>query len=186
MGKRRGLRASFGSLAAVLAIAFNAFAGLPAGAAIGITDIDRVVDAAAVNTAAGHGCEWLAPVDAPIAEGFVAPGNPYGPGGNRGIDYATVAGQRVGAVANGRVSFAGPVGGRIWVVVSHEGGLRSSYGPLVAGLVVRGQSVSAGGELGQSDVHLHLTARAADRYLDPAPLLAGSCGRPRLVPTADG
>lgn len=126
-------------------------------------------------------CGWLAPVDAPIVDGFRAPDHPFGPGGNRGLEFATAPGQAVSAVADGVVSFAGPVGGRIWLVVDHPDGLRSSYGPLVAVIVVRGQVLDAGAPVGDADAAFHLTARTAEFYLDPAPLLAGRCGGARLV-----
>ncbi len=127
------------------------------------------------------GCDWLAPVEAAIIDPFRPPSDPFGPGGNRGIEYDTWPGQPVGSVADGRVSFVGPVGGRRWLVVAHESGLSSTYGPLTASNVVRGQSVARGETIAAADRGLHLTARAGDRYLDPAPLLNGTCGRPRLV-----
>lgn len=145
-------------------------------------------------TAAGStrpGCPWIAPVDASVVDGFRAPPNPYGPG-NRGLEYGASAGQPVVAVAPGRVGFVGPVGGRRYVVVEHAGGLRSTYGPLATTLVVRGQQVAAGEGIGTAAPGLLLTARLgtgeAQRYVDPAPLLAGRCGRARLVagPTVAG
>ncbi len=131
------------------------------------------------------GCPWVAPVDAPVTDGFRPPPNPYGPG-NRGLEYGVTAGQPVVAVAPGQVGFVGPVAGRRYVVVEHPGGLRSTYGPLESAAVVRGQSVAAGEGIGTAAPGLLLTARlgsgADQRYIDPAPLLAGRCGRARLVP----
>ncbi len=130
------------------------------------------------------GCPWVAPVDAPVTDGFRAPPNPYGPG-NRGLEYGVTAGQAVVAVAPGRVGFVGPVAGRRYVVVEHPGDLRSTYGPLESTAVARGQSVAAGEGIGTAAPGLLLTARIgtgeATRYIDPAPLLAGRCGRARLV-----
>jgi murein DD-endopeptidase MepM/ murein hydrolase activator NlpD len=126
-------------------------------------------------------CGWVAPVGAPVVDPFRAPGRPYGPG-NRGIEYGTVIDEPVVAVADGRVTFVGPVAGRRYLVVSHPGGLRSTYGPLAAVLVVRGQVVGAGELVARADEGLHLTARSDDRYLDPQPLLDGRCLGPRLVP----
>jgi murein DD-endopeptidase MepM/ murein hydrolase activator NlpD len=122
----------------------------------------------------------MQPVDAPVIDPFRPPEHPYGPG-NRGLEYGVEVGQRVGAVAAGQVSFAGPVGGRHYAVVDHGAGLRSTYGPLVGSAVVRGQRLSAGEEIGGADAGFHLTARRGDRYVDPAPLLAGDCGHARLV-----
>lgn len=148
--------------------------GSPAGA--GITPGDRSDQV---------GCPWVAPVDAPVTDGFRPPPNPYGPG-NRGLEYGATAGQPVVAVAPGQVGFVGPVAGRRYVVVEHRGGLRSTYGPLESTAVVRGQSVGAGEGIGTAAPGLLLTARLgsgeAQRYIDPAPLLAGRCGRARLVP----
>lgn len=131
------------------------------------------------------GCPWVAPVDAPVTDGFRPPPNPYG-AGNRGLEYGVTAGQPVVAVAPGQVGFVGPVAGRRYVVVEHSGGLRSTYGPLESAAVVRGQAVAAGEGIGTAAPGLLLTARLgsgdAERYIDPAPLLAGRCGRARLVP----
>ncbi|MDH3683649.1 MAG: M23 family metallopeptidase [Acidimicrobiia bacterium] len=131
-------------------------------------------------------CGWLAPVDGPIVDGFRPPDNPFGPGGNRGIEYGTEPGDPVRAVAEGRVSFVGPVGGDRWLVITHDDGLRSTYGPLVTSSVVFGEGVRAGAAIARADAGLHLTARAGERYLDPAPLLDGSCGRARLVAPSPG
>ena len=126
-------------------------------------------------------CGWEQPVEAPVIDGFRPPEHRYG-AGNRGLEYDTVVGQAVSSVAPGRVSFVGPVGGRRYVVVVHEIGPRSTYGPLASTSVVRGQQVDSGTELGTALPGLHLTARLDERYVDPAPLLAGVCGRPHLVP----
>ncbi len=126
------------------------------------------------------GCPWRAPVDAPIVDPFRRPTQPYGPG-NRGLEYGITVGQAVTAVARGRVMFVGPVGGRRYVVLSHSRGLRSTYGPLATTSVVRGQELGVGHDVGTADEGLLLTARVGDRYIDPAPLLAGRCGRARLV-----
>ncbi|MGF1597744.1 MAG: murein hydrolase activator EnvC family protein [Acidimicrobiales bacterium] len=136
---------------------------------------------AAPSAARGsQACGWAPAVAAAIVDPFRVPTHPYGPG-NRGIEYGTVGGEPVAAVDDGRVTFAGPVGGRRYVVVEHDSGLRSTYGPLASAAVVRDQTVTTGHPLGTAAVGLHLTARRGDRYVDPAPLLAGACGRPRLV-----
>lgn len=131
------------------------------------------------------GCPWVAPVDAPVVDGFRAPPHRYGPG-NRGLEYGVDAGEPVVAVAPGQVGFVGPVAGRRYVVVEHTGGLRSTYGPLQSAAVARGQQIAAGERIGVASTGLLLTARLgsgpAERYIDPGPLLAGRCGRARLVP----
>ena len=90
------------------------------------------------------------------------------------------------AVAAGRVGFVGPVAGRRYVVVEHPGGLRSTYGPLQTITVARGQAVAAGEGIGTAGADLLLTCAGSaparpERYVDPAPLLAGRCGRARLA-----
>ncbi|MCP4227573.1 MAG: M23 family metallopeptidase [Actinomycetia bacterium] len=127
-------------------------------------------------------CQWTAPVDAPVIDPFRPPAGPYG-AGNRGLEYGVVAGTRVVAVADGRVGFAGPVGGRHYLVITHPSGLRSTYGPIETIEVVRGQSVDAGDPVASASVGFHLTARAGDRYIDPQPLIDGICGTARLIPS---
>lgn len=137
--------------------------------------------AGAVAAPVHEPCGWEAPVDAQVVDPFRPPAHPYGGGGNRGLEFDTVGGEQVRAVDDGRVTFVGPVGGERWLVITHDGGLRSTYGPLASTAVVRGQTVGTGAELGTAEPGLHLTARSANRYLDPAPLLDGTCGRARLV-----
>lgn len=169
----RAALAGVTGLAWLLALA-TPVGGSPAGAGIGPSSRPDQV-----------GCPWVAPVDAPVTDGFRPPPNPYGPG-NRGLEYGVTAGQPVVSVAPGQVGFVGPVAGRRYVVVEHPGGLRSTYGPLESTAVVRGQAVAAGEGIGTAAPGLLLTARIgtgeAQRYIDPAPLLAGRCGRARLVP----
>ncbi|MEL7210982.1 MAG: M23 family metallopeptidase, partial [Actinomycetota bacterium] len=82
----------------------------------------------------------------------------------------------------GRVGFRGPVGGRRYLVIHHDNGLRSTYGPMQRIDVVRGAAIEAGDPVGTAGAGFHLTARRGDAYLDPSPFLNGACGRPRLVP----
>ncbi len=133
-----------------------------------------------LGPAGSEGCRWRWPADAPIVDPFRPPSHPYGPG-NRGVELGATPGQSVVAVADGTVTFAGPVAGGRWIVVEHPNGLRSTLGPLESVAVVVGQRVDAGAVLGRSGSGLHLTARSGDRYLDPQPLLEGRCGHPRLV-----
>src|SRR3954468_14948134 len=69
---------------------------------------------------------YIPPVDGPIVDPFRPPSTPYGPG-NRGVDFAPEPGSAVRAAADGRVVFAGQVGGSLHVVVLHPDGLRTSY-----------------------------------------------------------
>ena len=92
------------------------------------------------------------------------------------------------AAGAGVVVFAGMVAGRGVVSVAHPGGLRTTYEPVWATVVV-GDQVRLGAELGTlSTGHsgcptaacLHWGLRRGDRYLDPLALLG--LGRVRLLP----
>jgi murein DD-endopeptidase MepM/ murein hydrolase activator NlpD len=128
-----------------------------------------------------QGC-FRHPVEAPIIRPFEAPACRWCPG-NRGLDYATTAGEPVRAAAPGDVSFAGVVAGRRWVTVTHAGDLRTSYGPLARVAVRAGQAVIGGQVLGWSSGVLHVGLRRGDAYIDPARLFGPPVRlRPRLVP----
>jgi murein DD-endopeptidase MepM/ murein hydrolase activator NlpD len=150
-------------------IGLFASAALALGAAAPAPDVPR------------DDCAWRVPVDAPIVDEFRPPAHPYGGGGNLGIEFGTGGGEIVVAVDDGRVSFLGPVGGVRWLVITHDSGLRSTYGPLEHTTAVRGQLVVEGDVVAVARAGLHLTARRGGRYLDPSPLLDGRCGRARLV-----
>jgi len=126
------------------------------------------------------------PVDAPVTDSFRAPDGPYG-AGNRGLEYETVPGAPVQAVADGVVAFAGPVAGRLVVSVQHPDGLRSSLTGMATLAVVTGAEVRGGQALGTAARGLHLGIRRGETYLDPASLFVVSTGSGsvRLVP-ADG
>ena len=124
------------------------------------------------------------PVDAPISDPFRPPATPYGRG-NRGLEYDTRPGAVVGAAAGGSVTFAGQVGGRLYVTVAHPDGIRTTYGPLgrIAPGVIRGADLDAGDPVGSTRGPVLWTARVGDEYVDPALLLAASgTVRVRLVP----
>jgi len=125
------------------------------------------------------------PVDAPIVDPFRAPPTPWA-AGNRGIEYATRPGTRVGSAADGTVDFAGMVGGSLHVVVRHADGVRTSYSFLRSVLVHRGDEVVRGRAVGTTGDRFHFGARIGDVYIDPA-LLFGGAGPPRvhLVPDRD-
>jgi murein DD-endopeptidase MepM/ murein hydrolase activator NlpD len=152
-------------------------------------DVDLSIDA-------GPSCDasWAPPVTAAVIDGFRPPANPFGPG-NRGLEYDTVAGDQVSAVAAGDVVFAGQVGGTRFVVVQHGPTRKVTYGYLVSADVAVGDAVRAGDRIGSADVGFHLTLRVpqdagapdgSEIYVDPAPLLIGNCFVVRLVPVPDG
>jgi murein DD-endopeptidase MepM/ murein hydrolase activator NlpD len=119
---------------------------------------------------------YRVPVDAPVADPFRPPATPYGPG-NRGIDFATTAGQPVLAMADGVVVFAGQVGGTLHVVVRHADGVRTSYSFLAVVLVSVGQPVLSGTPVGRAGIDVHVGARVGDEYIDPASLWSRADGR---------
>ncbi len=77
---------------------------------------------------------------------FDAPPDPWS-AGHRGVDLSAALGERVLAPESGSVSFAAMVAGRPVVVVTHPGGLRSTFEPVVA-LVPVGTPVTAGSAVG--------------------------------------
>ena len=108
--------------------------------------------------------------------------------GHRGVDLSAAPSSVVRAAWAGVVVFAGMVAGRGVVSVAHPGGLRTTYEPVWATVVV-GDQVRLGAELGTlSTGHsgcptaacLHWGLRRGDRYLDPLALLG--LGRVRLLP----
>jgi murein DD-endopeptidase MepM/ murein hydrolase activator NlpD len=128
--------------------------------------------------------DLIPPVDGPISRHFEAPSTPYS-AGHRGIDFTTAFGSPVVASASGTVTFAGQVGGSLFVSVDHPGGLRTTYSFLSAVLVKKGQIVAQGaivarsglGHAAQDPPHLHFGIRSGDAYLDPEPMLLGSMRR---------
>lgn len=130
-----------------------------------------------------------------VVRGWDPPAARWG-AGHRGVDLRAPAGTRVRAVADGRVSFAGPVGGRGVVTVTLEGTgdppLRVTYQP-VEPAVHQGEEVRAGDVVGSvapgrshcSPGCLHWGLLRGAQYLNPlsalpARLLRG--GPSRLLP----
>jgi murein DD-endopeptidase MepM/ murein hydrolase activator NlpD len=117
---------------------------------------------------------WTWPVVGPVIRGFDLPDDPYG-SGHRGIDIAAPVGTTIVAPADGTVSFAGPVGGHLFLTIDHGGGLSSSYSWLTANLVRKGDGVTRGqavaltgwGHPGQPVPHLHLGIKLDGAYVDP-------------------
>ena len=110
----------------------------------------------------------------PVIRGFDPPDTPFG-SGHRGIDIATAFDTPVVAAEAGVVTFAGPVGGRLFVTIDHGAGLESTYSFLASlavrrgAAVVRGQVIatSGTGHAGTTIPHLHLGVKLADVYVDP-------------------
>jgi murein DD-endopeptidase MepM/ murein hydrolase activator NlpD len=133
------------------------------------------------------------PVSGPVIRGFDPPDSPYG-AGHRGIDIAVAVGTPILAPEAGSVSFAGRVGGELFVTIDHGGGLSSTYSWISAAavrkgdVVARGQTIGATGtgHPGASVPHLHFGVKIDGEYVDPLELLAplGVQDLIRLVPIA--
>lgn len=128
---------------------------------------------AGVAAAAG----WRVPVPGPVVDPWRPPAHRYA-AGNRGIDIGTEAGEPVHSAGPGVVSFAGPVGGRLHVVVDHGDGLRTTYAGLASLSVTAGEALSASATVGTAGTRVHFGLRRHGEYLNPNVLF----GRPRLVP----
>lgn len=118
--------------------------------------------------------DWTWPIVGPVVRGFDPPDSPFG-SGHRGIDIAAPVGTPVRAATTGTVTFAGPVGGRLFVTVDHGAGLESTYSFLDSIAVRRGDVVSRGqaiarsgtGHAGDIVPALHFGVKLADAYVDP-------------------
>jgi murein DD-endopeptidase MepM/ murein hydrolase activator NlpD len=118
--------------------------------------------------------DWSWPVAGPVIKGFDPPDTPFG-SGHRGIDVAVSVGTPVHAAAAGVVTFAGPVGGRLFLTIDHGAGLESRYSFLSALVVRRGDAISEGQVVARSgtgharDVvpNLHFAVLVRDVYVDP-------------------
>lgn len=124
---------------------------------------------------------WVWPVTGPVIRGFDPPSSPYG-SGHRGIDIAAPAGTLVRAPASGVVSFAGNVGGHLFVTINLGGGLLSTCSFLSGLLVRKGDTVLAGqaialsgtGHPGDTMPNLHLGVRLNGQYVDPLDYLGAA------------
>lgn len=142
-----------------------------------------VLGAAGPATAA---TPWTWPLgDHRIERPFDPPDSDYG-AGHRGVDLPGRPGETVRAVAAGRVTFAGQVGG-VWTITVDHGAERSTYQPVEPSVGV-GDAVDAGQPIGRllashpscRSTCLNLGRLRGDTYLDPADLLGGT-GSYRLI-----
>jgi murein DD-endopeptidase MepM/ murein hydrolase activator NlpD len=131
------------------------------------------------------------PVRGPVLRPFDPPDSPFG-SGHRGIDIGAPIGTTVVAAGPGRVAFAGPVAGGLFVSIDHPDGVRTTYSWL-SGISVRaGDQVDGGQSIGRTGTghpgpgppHLHFGARVGSVYIDPMLLLerGGLVGLVRLAP----
>jgi murein DD-endopeptidase MepM/ murein hydrolase activator NlpD len=133
---------------------------------------------------AGGTC-WAPPVHAPVTDPYRAPACTYCPG-NRGIEFGPSPGQRVTAVEQGVVTFAGVVAGTRYVVVDHADGVRATYGRLATMAVARGERIGAGVVIGTTTDRFYFGLRHGvapnERPVDPTPMLGVRRYPSRLVP----
>jgi murein DD-endopeptidase MepM/ murein hydrolase activator NlpD len=140
------------------------------------------------STAAVAGTTWVWPLEPQpaVLTAFDPPDERWG-AGHRGVDLAGYAGQPVRSAGSGVVSFAGKLGGRGVVAVTH-GTLRTTYLPVDADVSV-GQHVRAGEVIGTLAViggHclpricLHWGLIRGSTYLNPLTLVGA--GPIRLLP----
>ena len=129
-----------------------------------------------------------------VARRFLPPPDPYGRG-HRGVDLVALPGAPLLAAGPGVVAQAATLAGRGVVSVVHPGGLRTTYEPVTAAVVV-GTPVARGTVLGTlaaghpgcpaaACLHWGLRWRSGhdvrrEQYLDP--LLLVGLGRTRLWP----
>lgn len=135
------------------------------------------------STAPSGRVVYALPVPGKIVDPYRPPTHRYGPG-NNGVDLTTTPGAPVGAAAAGVVQFAGQVGGRLFVVIMHADGVRTTLGFLASVSVRVGQQMRAGQIVGTSGTTIHFGARRGDVYIDPLSLLDVGPPSVWLVPAA--
>lgn len=159
---------------------------------------DLVLADASTAAAEPRGAAWSAPMDGSlrVTRPFTPPATHYS-AGHRGVDLAAPPGTAVLAAGAGTVAFAGSVAGRGVVSIDHADGLRTTYEPVDAIAVRRGDSVTPGRSLGRlaaghdgclapSCLHWGLRRGSGSTavYLDPMLLLG--LGPVRLLPLDHG
>ncbi len=176
---------SLGSLLVTLtAAAVSAAASVAGTAAVdGASVRDSHVQATPVTPARAP-WSWPLSPGPEVVHAFDPPDQPW-LRGHRGVDLAAAVGQVVLTPTEGTVTFAGRLAGRGVVVVSHAGGLRSTFEPVDA-TVVRGAGVNVGdsvGTLSATAGHcapvacLHWGVLRGRTYLDPLSFV----GRGRII-----
>lgn len=122
---------------------------------------------------------WPVPGPPRLGRLFDPPATRYG-SGHRGVDLVAPTGSTVLSAGEGTVVFAGRLAGRGVVSIQHRDGLRTTYEPVTATVVV-GAAVGAGQPVGvleaghpgcSAPACLHWgVRRGADTYLDPLRLI---------------
>lgn len=128
------------------------------------------------QSAYGAPARPVAPLMGVVTRGFDPPEQVWG-AGHRGVDIGGAVGDEVRAAVGGTVRFAGWVGGKPVVSISH-GETFTTYEPVTA-LVSIGQWVDTGQVIGilqaghpcETSACLHWGLRHGERYLNPLSLL---------------
>lgn len=121
--------------------------------------------------------QWPTGMPVPVMRAFDPPSMPW-LSGHRGVDLQAPIGSTLVAPAAGTVVFSGTVVDRQVLSILHEGGLRSTYEPIIP-LVQAGQVVKAGDPVatvtvGHSPGSLHWGARfKRNQYVNPLRMLQG-------------
>ncbi|MEA2580704.1 MAG: hypothetical protein QOE83_1596 [Actinomycetota bacterium] len=118
--------------------------------------------------------QWRWPIEGPILRGYDPPDSPYG-SGHRGIDIGAPIDTPVRAPEAGKVTFAGKVGGHLFVTIDHGGGVASTYSWLTSIAVRKGNVVTRGdviarsgsGHPGDTQPSLHMGVKLNGAYVDP-------------------
>jgi murein DD-endopeptidase MepM/ murein hydrolase activator NlpD len=127
---------------------------------------------------ATHSFGWPLHGTPMIERPFTPPTTAYG-AGHRGVDLRAAAGDRVLAVGQGQVTYVGVLAGRGVVTVTHAGGLRTTYEPVLPSVRL-GVTVGRGAVLGRvatghgscrRPTCLHWGLLRGSTYLDPFSLL---------------
>ncbi|TQM62600.1 M23 family metallopeptidase [Humibacillus xanthopallidus] len=169
-------------VSAVVALAL----AISAGAGVVVDPTREPTSPATVSAPPQQEARWAWPIEpAPeVARRFDPPDQPWLPG-HRGVDLVGAVGQVVRSPTDGTVTYAGRLAGRGVVVVTHAGGLRSTFEPVsstvrVGSLVSQSDPVGQiSGEVGHCSpaTCLHWGVLRGRTYLDPLAFV----GRGRIV-----
>ena len=127
------------------------------------------------------------PIDLTVIDQFRAPSCNWC-SGNRGIEYRTVPGSVVTAVADGIATFVGSVAGTNYVVmktlktINKNNNLLVTHGRLHSISVKSGAFIAVGQAIATTGESLYIGVRVNGQYVDPRQCAGlGSLGAPRAV-----
>jgi septal ring factor EnvC (AmiA/AmiB activator) len=111
---------------------------------------------------------FVVPIEGEVVRRFDRPLCMYCPG-HRGVTIDSHPGDEVLSVAGGVISFAGEVGGRLYVVQSFTPDIRVTYGGVLAlgTNVEEGEWVEAGQVVAIADESTYLGVRIGQEYVEP-------------------